>query len=424
MPKKLSRKAAEYFLSAELPELRTQAVIPEEHLAALEQYYRERAAQPGSAGKIVTVIFYCIGALFVMLGISLIIAHNWDDFPDRVRLAMGFAPLAAGALFGAFTLWKAKSAAWRESAAIIYGIGIATALAVTTQVYYLGGELRSFLLVWLCLLIPVPFLFRSFGALVLTLAVTAAWNCSDFRTPQLWLHAALPLVPGAALAALLWDKKATGVWCRYLPGPFVLLYCVPFFCRGEAAALGLWLAAAGALCVAGCRIDETCFSFRNPVPAAGFAGGYFVLMYLCIRQSPSSLPGSPVLLPCCAAMLLMLAVIFVCAWKKPRKSAYLFALLPCAAWMLSFSFCWSCYVMTGVTLVLMTAFFITGVKQNSLTCINAALALIIGLIFVWFLESDVSILARGISFIIAGLIFVTVNAVMLKRRKKGGTLHA
>ena len=56
-------------------------------------------------------------------------------------------------------------------------------------------------------------------------------------------------------------------------------------------------------------------------------------------------------------------------------------------------------------------------KSKSMLGLNAAVILLVALIFNYFFSSDLSIIVRGISFIIAGIGFIILNIFVIKKFK-------
>src|SRR5688572_16480901 len=83
----------------ELPDLIQARVIDEEIAQRIKDYYDK---QPSQTANRLFVVFGILGALLVGMGIVLIVAHNWDDFPKVIKLIIGFLPLLIGQIVAAF----------------------------------------------------------------------------------------------------------------------------------------------------------------------------------------------------------------------------------------------------------------------------------------------------------------------------------
>jgi uncharacterized membrane protein len=145
-------------LLKDLEELQTQGVITSDVAGRIRDYYEK----PKSGASRMIIAFGIVGALLVGMGIVMILAHNWDDFSNPVKLTIGMMPLlAAQVICGWLVLRNITSAAWREAASLLLIFSVATAIAIVSQVYNMGGSMSSFLLTWMLLCVPIPYLMQS-----------------------------------------------------------------------------------------------------------------------------------------------------------------------------------------------------------------------------------------------------------------------
>jgi len=115
--------------------------------------------------------FGILGAILVGLGIILIIAHNWDQFPRFVKLFFAFLPLLIGQIACGYTLMnKPSNRVWRESASVFLVFGIGASIAMVSQIYNIEGDLGSFLLTWLLLGLPLIYVMNSSAVSLLYIA--------------------------------------------------------------------------------------------------------------------------------------------------------------------------------------------------------------------------------------------------------------
>ena len=135
-------------------------VISEETAIQIQEYYRSRKTEPSNR---FTIALSILGALLVGLGIVLVIAHNWDNFPRSLKTIFAFLPLVLGQGLCLYTILKRKdNFAWRECSAIILFFGIGSSIALVSQIYHMGGELSDLLLAWMLLSEPLIYLLPSY----------------------------------------------------------------------------------------------------------------------------------------------------------------------------------------------------------------------------------------------------------------------
>ena len=130
------------WLYAQLPELSARGIVDEPTAAALRQHYGTPALRTGVS--LLVGITAVLASLLIGAGIILLLAANWDSFPRVVRTALAFIPLLVSHALGAFVLLrKMDSIAWRESVAVLNSLAVATAIALVSQIYQIGGDFRS-----------------------------------------------------------------------------------------------------------------------------------------------------------------------------------------------------------------------------------------------------------------------------------------
>lgn len=129
-----------------------------------------------------------LGAAVTILGVILLVAANWQDIADWVKIA-GLLLLLGGAHgAGLWIQWTGKPYPRFAEALHFMGAGLFLAgLALVGQIYHLPGNVPGAMLVWLAAITPLAVLLRS--PAITGLAILAAW---------LWLHAA-GADPGSAL---------------------------------------------------------------------------------------------------------------------------------------------------------------------------------------------------------------------------------
>lgn len=177
------------WLQEQLPAWEKDGLITAENAAALRQ--RHPVEEPGVG--LAQMIMGSIGALLVGAGLITIIAYNWDDFTRPVRLLFAFLPLA-GAQVLTFLVLKRGSAwpAWvRECAALFQALASAACLALVSQMYNLGGEWPEFLLACMLLSLPLVWLLRPTSVVILYLIGTAVWAVNQGWEMPVWHQSAL-----------------------------------------------------------------------------------------------------------------------------------------------------------------------------------------------------------------------------------------
>jgi len=155
-----------------------------------------------------------IAALAIVVGVIAIVAANWTDIPDAVKLAADVL-LAIGLAFGIYSTDERKKNSIRDTLiAIFYGFVLAS-IALIGQIFHLKSELWKPLVTWTAIASPAVFLGSAWTlGLVWLFGTTAAivaifdqysrwieeWNLQGFAV---FLVIALPLL----LSSIPWIRK-------------------------------------------------------------------------------------------------------------------------------------------------------------------------------------------------------------------------
>ncbi|MFT4806136.1 MAG: putative membrane protein, partial [Psychroserpens sp.] len=178
-------------LIKDLPDLVTNDVISQDVASKIEQYYL--AKQQQTPNRLFTV-FGVLGSLLVGLGIILILAHNWDNFPRGAKTILAFLPLVIGQCFVVFSILKKKSVAWKEASGTFLFFTIGSSIALVSQIYNIPGNLSTYILTWIILSLPLIYLLKSNAVAILNMICITYYACelgygfgSFGHTPWLYL---------------------------------------------------------------------------------------------------------------------------------------------------------------------------------------------------------------------------------------------
>ena len=151
-------------------------VISEEVAIKIQDYYKNKSLNKSNR---LFVVFGVLGALLIGLGIILILAHNWDNFSKITKTILAFLPLVTAQIAGFYTLFKKNdSAAWRESSATLIFFTVGSSISLISQIYNIPGNLNSFVLTWMILILPLVYIFRSSMLSLLYIAGITFYACS------------------------------------------------------------------------------------------------------------------------------------------------------------------------------------------------------------------------------------------------------
>ncbi len=145
------------WLYNELPEMVCQGILSDEIAENIRQYYGP--VQEINKRKIALIVFSCFGAIFIGLGIILLVANNWNELSRSSRTFVSMIPLwVAQFLTGWTLLFKKDSIAWSESVSTFLFLSIGIAISLISLTYHIAGNTSDFIFTWIVLGIPVVYL--------------------------------------------------------------------------------------------------------------------------------------------------------------------------------------------------------------------------------------------------------------------------
>lgn len=392
-----------------------------------------------SRSRMALLIFSILGASLIGLGIILLIAHNWDELSRIARTVIAFAPLVLGQALSVWVLWKKNSStAWREGSATFLTAAIGACLALISQTYHVVGDLRDYVQTWMLLSLPVIYLLRAVVPASLYLIGAAFWavdfgfinnhslgyflllaailpyaavmfhlNKRGFEVPLLsWIFC----ITLALAACFLYGNSAPGVIKAALASLFALLYLISQMRGEEPFRYQKAFHAVGYLGAAILALSLTARIFWTPIPAESLVHPHWaasatqdyvsagVLLALAIlafvAPSPKRAPIAGIL-----AILPIITVLLVILQRTTEMPA----VIPIAV-----------YNLYALGLGLLTLY--QGIQARHLLQLNTGLLVLTALTLMRFFDADLDFVLRGVLFILAGIAFILVNALVLSRK--------
>ena len=420
----------------EVDDLISVGVISTESGAALRRHYEQKLAQEESGSK--TLLLSVLGAALIGAGVILIIAHNWDDLGRPARTALSLLPLLVGFILSLWTLLKrAGSTAWREGAGVAHCAGVAASIALVSQTYHISGELSDFLFTWLLLILPLPYLLRAVMPALIYLAGIAVWAMTvavNFGGPHgssdgywLFLAAILPF----CWAAIKQDRLGkVASWISAFVG-ISALFGLGF--TSSHTGHELWIPAFAGLLGVEYFAGVLLFPERRytPLRVIGGFGAGFLGVLLAFKGIWPCHPidwakvrwleyGLAIGFPLASLAFLARAV------REKADFNGFAAALPIVAWVAFGIFSMhgpnallaAALVFTAYTFVLALGTVFRGLKQRAVATLNGGLLILMALMISRFVDSEFSILARGLAFVILGSLILAANLWLLKTKRE------
>lgn len=430
------------WLHEQLPQWERDGIVTAENATSL----RQRHPLDESASSVGQIVMGALGALLIGSGLIAVIGYNWDDFSRPVRLLFAFLPLLGSQIASFRVLQRGDAeATWvRETVALLQALATGACLAIVSQIYNLGGEWPDFLFWWMLLSLPLVWVLHSQAVAIFYLIAIATWSVSQIDHTGPWYAGAL-IYPLLALGLApfwpgwppRWQLSRALQWILTLSAGAGLgaaacasaQWTETKYYHGDAC-VWLWLFTLAAMFLLPVK-PATIHDTHRHDPQVSLCG--FVLLMAGFVMSFKS-EASSILKSLEAALRmpwawgsLLLAVIFsISAIRQQRwgliavASIVVTPMVPLAVgpngyrvlpWLMSLHL-----LLMGVLLIVLDLAGRRGSPRLGAT-------LICTLIIVRMFESELSLLVKGVAFIVVGIAFLAFNLLM-SRRRRASTLPA
>ncbi len=417
----------------EIDELLAAEVITEETAGLITAYYRSKDE---SSPNRLLIVFGILGAILVGLGIILIIAHNWDQFPVIVKSSFAFLPLLMGQAACAYTLIKKPgSNAWREGSAVFTFFGIGACISLISQIYHIQGELYSFLFTWMLLGAPLIYVMRSSMASLLFIAgityyaVALGYFAFDRSAPWYFVLILVAMPRYYWLSTKRADSNFT--FFHHWMVPISLIISLGTISSGsEEFLMVAYMSLLGIFYGIG-QTDwvSTKKIRRNSYKLLGSLGTIVILLitsfewywdFLKSEVSLSTEFKSPEFF---IAITLTLLAVFVLARNLKSRSG-LDRIKPVEPVFLVFALTYMLGYFSGISVVIINISVFAvglltireGARMDNLGVLNYGLLLVAALVICRFFDTNLSFVVKGFLFLIVGVGFFFANYRLIKRR--------
>jgi uncharacterized membrane protein len=429
------------WLAEQLPAWEREGIVTADGARRLRERY---AAEP--RGGLAQMIVGAVGALLIGTGLIAVLAYNWDEFPRWVRLGLALGPLAATQAASCWVLGRGDTAKpWqREGAALGQTLAVGAALALVSQIYNLPGEWTDLVFWWCAVAVPLAWVMKSNAVAIAYLVGIAVWTVAEAQRSN-WSAAAdvadvhwwfpvmlagvLPLWPGTEGRA----RPAPGSRLVLAASALTGLFAVAAHAAvrpGEPDAAAFWLAMLSATAVLLFPLDRA--GIAEPLagkPQVVLGGLALVGMALVATyEDPARalVKGVGFALPLgwCWLLLAAVAAFGALAFRQGRYAVLAvagLALVPLLAapfwragadgWPVAITYS---LVLLATAIALIALEFL---GRQGAARIGAALITL--LVILRMTDADVSLLVKGLAFILIGSGFLAFNAFVTRRRRVG-----
>jgi uncharacterized membrane protein len=425
------------WLHQQLPRWQTDGILSAPAAERIKELYP--LEKPGvGLGQILLGV---LGALLVGSGVITLLAHNWDSLGRAVRLGLAFAPLLLSQLLSLWVMRRGETAQlwWRELAGLLQTLAVGACIAIVSQVYHLGGTWTEFLLVWTLLSLPLLPLLRSHAVAAVSSVALATWAVGRNSFQGVWYETAMAYPVLLLLLLACWylahGWKAPPVMLRWI--------AVPSIAAGLGAAadvacsvhknywqhehhfvLVLQLVAVAMLLFPLTRRGREETTWKKPHQILGTLwciGFAFICSYAEAADHLAKGLRTLITEPFSLVVGLPALAFTWLAFKHQRWALLAIAastLLPITALggEIFFGLAGNLYLLAlGVALIVLDS-------KGQLSAPRLGALLIASLVLTRMADSDLGLIAKGISFIVVGLAFIGFNLHLGRRNKSSQAL--
>lgn len=416
-----------------LGELIDKGIITDATATSIEQYY---SSQHKSNPNRLLLVFAILGSLLIGAGIILIIGHNWDTFPRWIKTGLSFLPLLIAQAIVLYTILKKyDNPVWREASAVLLFFGIGASISLVSQVYHIVGDIKSFLLTWIILTIPIIYLLKSKATLILVIGFLTSYG----QQVGYMYKRSIPYYYWILMASLipfiyqLFKSEKVSHSLSFILLLFlgsITLLLGTFESDFSPVALGMYMSYFGLLYLIGIWYKRFTASFlQNPFIVIGCLG-IIIFLFIAgfqgfwesVSDSRNAIDWTELSIYIWISLTMVATALLAYLFSKnkisianPLNYSFLLFIIIYAL----------CYVnpLISVTLSNFLLFLISisliwrGNTELDLRLLNVGLAIIVILIIARFFDFNISFIVRGIIFVILGIGFFLANYAIIKKRK-------
>lgn len=428
------------WLLEQLPQWERDGLLNADAARTLRERHVVDESQPGLA----QIVMGSLGALLIGTGLIAVIGYNWDDFSRPVRLLFAFLPLLATQIVSFRVLQRGDAAAaWvRETAALLQALATGACIALVSQIYNLGGEWPEFLFWWMLLSLPLVWVLRSHAVAIFYLVGIAVWSLDQgYGKPwhdspliyPLLLLGLLPYWPGwppktQLSLSVRWVMTISAILGLCSAAVFVSARSDGYYSHRDETFIWLWtLIGAGLTLFPLSRAGVAESTGRKPQVVLGslwLLGYGIAATFQDVSDDILQGAANALKLPWCWGLLAVLALFVILACLRRRWAVLAIAsiaLLPLVAIPFTqgpgeHSALLSWLVTLHLSLIGITLIVLEFAGRRGAPRLGAALLCL--LIIARMFESELSLLAKGLAFIVIGVAFLAFNLFMSRLRRQ------
>ena len=410
--------------------LQTQGLIDEQTAQNLESFINDKEiANSSKKGNTTVTLFSIIGALLVGAGIIVLTSKNWYYLPTSLKVLISVIPLLISQ-FGLYYVVKndIEHIGIREGLSVFASAAIFTALALISRIYHLPNDTGIFLLQAGLLTLPFAYILNTITPIPIYLACMFFGYGFEYAESYQKLYLTLTLILGIPYFAMKLREDYTGKGLAFLGVLSAISTCAYV---GVVASNPFVLIPLAVVFIAiGSLLGENETNYFSPFSVIGKIVGLFSL-YLYSFSFNEHMNWekvffevfnemSVIALTNIATILLAVIAAGLVIWKYRD-----IGLKVLTGGLLLFVFLIIGEKVSPVVGLLCNILLLVegglaiyeSMKAYSLRNANYGMSLAVLIILTRFFDSEISIVMKGLAFIIAGCVFIWINVHISRNRR-------
>lgn len=427
------------WLQQEMPQWIQKGWLGEAQAKELVDYYRaEETRKPSRTHFILVVVGSCLLAAAVIL----ILQNNWHRLSLVHKTLLAISVLLFSQILNFWVLWKKSADMYKEGAAIFHVGAVFASVGMVGNIYNANSNFADYLLTCGLLVLPIAYLLRSTGAIIIymlacaywstnTRAIVGSWGMGIFKYPEtVWLLFAFA-VPWH-YTFLKRDYSQSHLSVKWLGWSVALSLYIGFastVSQHYRVELMAWSLFAGLLLLLS---NATSYgAYFSPLQKFSkvamivvlLAASFDDVLLRMLKASDAQI-----------SLMLVLSVFFVglyyMSWDKMGRMDKVLCGVPLVLGIVSGALYAGLNVAVATLVITLygvwTAFYITsyGLQNHSLHYTNMGLVVLLLLGTCRFFDENFSYITKGISFAVLGVLVIVLNVYLLRKQKNSPAVES
>lgn len=430
------------WLKSELPKWIESDFINEQSASALADHYQLQHIQEKKWS--LEYILTGVAALMIGLGVILLVAYNWSELSRVTRTFISFLPVIAAQIFALFAIKKQPDL--QDAAGLLLCLCFGASFSLVAQTYHTYNDLGAFLKVWFLVCLAIPFFLKSKLALLLLwglfvwalLMQTNDYGNAMPHFEELGFHQCFWILLAATAYLSFYEPQSSvlkALW--YFAGlVFTVINLLIFFDMKNVSPLSVFhkLLTCLGFAYGAEYVLEKLKEFKpehqqsyalienvSVIPKFAFYVAWLSFSLALVKAKSYDITGNTYSLELIGIFAItLLLVLFYYAIKEKHVLSLLAHIW--AVVLLIFQFTEPLpLIINGLIVLTVATILAFSFKNKRASWLNFGVIWILALIAVHFFDADISLLLKGIAFIISGVTILAINKYF---KRMTGVSHA